>query len=150
VRGAVVVALALFIARVSTAQAPSARPVAFEARLDGILASRVTTTHVGLGVARAATRNVELQVVVGGGITTRGGRDDASASARADILARFAPPPGDRNRWGGYAAGGVSALVERGTHGRAVLALLVGARGRRSFVEVGLGGGLRLGAGVRF
>lgn len=149
-RGAVVVAFALFIARVSTAQAPSARSVAFEARLDGILANRVTTTHVGLGVARAATRSVELQVVVGGGITTRGGQDDANASARADILARFAPLPADRNRWGAYAAGGVSALVERGTRGRAVLALLVGARGRRSFVEVGLGGGLRLGAGVRF
>jgi hypothetical protein len=150
VRGAVVVALALFIARVSTAQAPSARRVAFAARLDGILASRVTNTHVGLGVARAATRNVALRVVVGGGITTRRGQDETRASARADILARFAPPPGDRNRWGAYAAGGVSALVERGTHGRAVLALLVGARGRRSFVEVGLGGGLRLGAGVRF
>jgi hypothetical protein len=149
VRGAVVVALALFIARVSTAQAPSARSVAFEARVDGILASRVTTTHVGLGVARAATRSVELQVVVGGGITTRGGQDGASASARADILARFAPLPADRNRWGAYAAGGVSALVERGTHGRAVLALLVGARGRRSFVEVGLGGGFRIGGGVR-
>lgn len=149
-RGALVVALALLIARTATAQTPSARRLAFEARLDAILASRVTTTHVGLGLARAATRSVELQVVVGGGITTRGGQDDASASARADILARFAPLPADRNRWGAYAAGGVSALVERGTRGRAVLALLVGARGRRSFVEVGLGGGLRLGAGLRF
>jgi hypothetical protein len=149
VRGALVVALALLIARVSTAQMPSARRVAVEARLDAILASRVTTTHVGLGIARAASRNLELGVVAGGGITTRDGQDGASASARADVIARFAPLPADRNRWGAYAAGGVSALVERGTRGRAVLALLVGARGRRSFVEVGLGGGLRLGAGVR-
>jgi hypothetical protein len=150
VRGAVVVALALLVARASPAQLPSARRVAFEARLDGILASRSTTTHVGLGVSRAASRNLELQIVVGGGITMRDDQDDTSGSARADVLARFAPPPADRNRWGAYAAGGVSALVERGTRGRAVLALVVGARGRRGFVEAGLGGGLRLGAGVRF
>jgi hypothetical protein len=149
VRGALVVALALLVARLSAAQLPSARPVVFEARVDAILARRVTTTHVGLGASRAASRNLELHVVVAGGLTMRDERDDASASARADLLARFAPLPADRSRWGAYAAGGVSALVERGTRGRAVLALLVGARGRRGFVEAGLGGGLRLGAGVR-
>lgn len=138
------------MARVSAAQAPSARPVAFEARLDGIVARDITTTHAGLGLTRRASRNFEVQVAVGGGVTMREGRDDASASARADVLARFAPPPADRNRWGGYAAGGVSALVERGARGRAVLALLIGARGRRALVEAGLGGGLRLGAGLRF
>jgi hypothetical protein len=90
-----------------------------------------------------------LQVVVGGGVTTRDDQDDASASARGDVLARFAPPPANRNRWGAYAAGGVSALVERGERGRAVLVLVVGARGRRGFVEAGLGGGFRLGAGLR-
>jgi hypothetical protein len=150
VRGAVVVALALLAARVSTAQAPNARPLVFEARLDGIVATRAATTHAGLGLTRAASRNLELEIVVAGGITMRDERDDASVSARGDVLARFAPAPADRARWGAYAAGGVSALVERGTHGRAVLALLVGARGRRAFVEAGLGGGVRLGAGVRF
>jgi hypothetical protein len=142
-------ALAILVARTSTAQVPSARPVALEARLDGIVASRATTTHAGLGLTRPASRNFELEVVVGGGVTMRDERDDARASARADILARFAPLPADRNRWGAYAAGGVSALVERGARGRAVLALLVGARRRRGFVEAGLGGGLRVGVGLR-
>jgi hypothetical protein len=150
VRGAALVALALLVARISTAQAPSARPLSFEARLDGILASRITTTHLGLGLTKAALRNLELSVAIGGGVTLRDERDDANASARADVLARFAPPPANPNRWSAYAAGGVSALVERGTRGRAVLALVIGARGRRAFVEAGLGGGLRVGGGVRF
>lgn len=149
-RGAAVVALVLLAARVSSAQAPSARPLVFEARLDGIVARRTATTHAGLGITRAASRNLELEIVVGGGITMRDERDDPSASARGDVLARFAPVPANRGRWGAYAAGGVSALVERGSRGRAVLALLVGARGRRTFVEAGLGGGVRLGAGLRF
>lgn len=149
-RGTALVALTLLLAGVATAQEPSARPITFEARLDGILASRVTTTHAGLGLTGSASRNLELQVVLGGGVTMRDEQDDVSASARADVLARFAPAPANRTRWGAYAAGGVSALVERGARGRAVLTLLVGARGRRTFVEAGLGGGFRFGAGVRF
>jgi hypothetical protein len=149
VRGTAVVALVLLVARVSTAQTPTVRPVALEVRFDGILANRLTTTHLGLGVTRAASRNLELAVVMAGGITLRDGEDDAHASGRADALARFAPLPANRNRWNAYAAGGVSALVERGARGRAVLAILVGVRGRRGFVEAGLGGGLRLGVGLR-
>lgn len=75
--------------------------------------------------------------------------DDDRASARADVLARFAPPLAG-NSWGAYASGGVSGLFERGARGRAVLVLLVGARGRRAFIEGGLGGGARVGGGVRF
>jgi hypothetical protein len=44
----------------------------------------------------------------------------------------------------------VGGLFERGATGKAVLVLLAGVRGRRAFVEVGLGGGVRLGAGLRF
>jgi hypothetical protein len=80
----------------------------------------------------------------------RDAQDDASASARADVVARFAPSPANRNAWGAYASGGVSGLFERGARGRAVLVLLAGARGRRAFIEGGLGGGARLGGGVRF
>jgi hypothetical protein len=150
VRGTVLVALALLVPRVAIAQGSAARPLTLAARLDGIVASRHTTTHIGLGLTRAASRNLELEVVAAGGVTMRDAPDDRSASARGDVLVRFAPARGTRSRWSAYAAGGISALVERGTRGRAVLALLVGARGRRAFVEAGLGGGVRLGAGVRF
>ena len=148
-RGAAVVALTLLVARGSAAQS-SARPIGVEARLDGIVASRATTTHAGLGLTKRTARHLEMQLVVGAGVTMRDGSDDASASGRADLLARFAPVPDNPNQWTAYASGGVSALMERGARGRAVLALVVGARGRRAFVEAGLGGGLRLGSGVRF
>jgi len=148
VRGAILVALALAIARDALAQAP-ARPLVVEVRADGIFAKRVTTAHLGLGVTRPASRNLELQLVLGGGTTMREATDDHRASARADVLARFAPPLAV-NSWGAYASGGVSGLFERGARGRAVLVLLVGARGRRAFIEGGLGGGARVGGGVRF
>jgi hypothetical protein len=150
VRGAAVITLALLIADSSPAQTPSARSTGLEVRLDGIVASRATAAHAGLGLTRRAARHLEMQLVGAAGVTVRDGSEDASASGRADLLARFAPAPDDPNRWSAYAGGGVSALMERGMRGRAVLALLVGARNRRLFFEAGLGGGVRLGSGIRF
>ena len=147
-RGAAVVALAL-LARVGAAQVPP-RSAAIEVRVDGIFGQDVATAHAGLGLIRPASRNFELELVLGGGMTTRDEQDESRASARADILARFAPPPASRDAWSAYAAGGVGGLFERGVKGRGAIILLVGARGRRTFVEAGLGGGLRLGAGGRF
>ena len=147
----VVIALTLLAARAAESQARSA----LEVRVDGIAASRVTTVHLGVGGTRVVSRNLELQLVIGGGTAFREGSSDDAAAGRGDLLARFAPLPTDGRRWGAYVASGLSALVERGTSGRAVLALLVGieggrARETRSFVELGVGGGVRLGAGVRF
>jgi hypothetical protein len=147
----VVIALTVFAAHAAQSQARGA----VEVRVDGILASRVTTAHLGVGATRVVSRNLELQLVIGGGTAFREGSSENAAAGRADLLARFAPLPADRQRWSAYVAGGLSALVERGTRGRAVLALLVGmeggrARETRSFVELGVGGGVRLGAGVRF
>jgi hypothetical protein len=149
VRGAAVVALTLVFASGSAAQAPGARSMGFEARLDGIVASRATAAHAGLGLTRRAARHLEMHLVAAIGVTLRDGSDEAT-SGRADLLARFAPVPDDPTRWSAYAGGGVSALMEHGARGRAVLALVIGARNRRLFVEAGLGGGLRLGSGVRF
>ena len=144
-------ALMLLVAPAAYSQPRSA----LEVRVDGILASRVTTVHLGVGGTRLVARNLELQLVIGGGTAFRRALSGKATAGRADLLARFAPLPADRQRWGAYVSGGVSALVERGTRGRAVLALLVGieggrARETRNFVELGVGGGVRVGAGVRF
>ncbi|HZO18720.1 MAG TPA: hypothetical protein VFB46_07030 [Gemmatimonadaceae bacterium] len=149
-RGTLLIAVALLVARSAATQTPAERPLALEARFDGIFARRVTTTHAGLGVTRAASRNLELQIVLAGGVTMRGDNDDRNASGRADVLARFAPRPTRRDAWAAYGGGGASVLVEKTARGRAVLAIVVGVRGRRQFVEMGLGGGFRAGAGVRF
>ncbi|HET6701214.1 MAG TPA: hypothetical protein VFH14_05400 [Gemmatimonadaceae bacterium] len=147
-RGALLVALAILAPRAATAQVAT-RPLAVEARADGIFARRATATHVGVGLARRASRNLEMALVLAGGITTRDELDDPRASARADVLGRFAPAPASPTAWTAYASVGVGGLFERGTTGRAVLVLLAGVRGQRAFVEAGLGGGLRLGAGLR-
>jgi hypothetical protein len=147
----IVIGLALLSARTAEAQ----KRGALEVRVDAIAARHVTHAHLGLGATRIVSRNLEVQLVVAGGTALRGASNGDDASGRADLLARFAPLPADGQRWSAYVAGGLSTLVERGTHGRAVLALLVGmeggrARETRTFVELGLGGGLRAGAGVRF
>ena len=116
--------------------------------MDGILARRSTATHVGLGVIRPISRNLDAQLVVGAGATVRED-DDPRASGRAEVLARFAPPPASPNAWGAYASAGAGALVERDARGRGVLVLLLGIRKGDGFFEAGLGGGVRLGIGVR-
>jgi hypothetical protein len=146
-----VIALTLLAVRTAESQKQSA----LEVRVDGIASSHVTTVYVGLGGTRVVSRNLEVQLVIGGGTAFREASSGNAPAGRADLLARFAPLPSDRQRWSAYLAGGLSALVERGTSGRAVLALLVGmeggrARETRSFLELGVGGGFRLGAGVRF
>ncbi|HEY7408890.1 MAG TPA: hypothetical protein VH638_11545 [Gemmatimonadaceae bacterium] len=148
-RGALLVALAILAPRAATAQVAT-RSLAIEARADGIVARRATATHIGMGVARQASRNLEMALVLAGGVTTRDELDDPRASGRADVLARFAPAPASATAWSAYASAGVGGLFERGATGKAVLVLLAGVRGRRAFVEVGLGGGVRLGAGLRF
>lgn len=147
----VVIALTLVSARFAESQKRSA----LEVRVDAIAATRVTNVHLGIGATRVVSRNLEIQLVIAGGTAFRRALSGDAAAGRADLLARFAPLPADRQRWSAYVAGGLSALVERGTSGRAVLALLVGmeggrARETRNFVELGVGGGLRVGAGVRF
>lgn len=144
-RGAVVVALAVIVTRTVAAQA---RSIACDARVDGIFTHGAATTHLGLGVARPLSRNIGIQLVIAGGATRSD--DDSNASARADVLARFAPAPTNTNAWAAYANAGVGALVQREAKGRAVLVTLIGMQRRGGFVEAGLGGGLRVGAGLRF
>ncbi|HJU69749.1 MAG TPA: hypothetical protein VJ650_16025 [Gemmatimonadaceae bacterium] len=147
-RAAIVVALAIIFTRTVAAQAP-ARSVAFDIRADGIITEGAGTAHLGFGVARRLSRNVGMQVVLGAGATMSG--DGYSlASGRADVLARFAPAPSSANGWAAYASAGAGAIVYRESKGDGVLVVLLGVQKRRGFLEAGLGGGLRLGAGVRF
>ena len=146
-RGAIVVAFAVILARTVAAQA--ARSTAFDIRADGIITEGEGTAHLGFGVARRVSRNVGMQVVLGAG-ATMSGDGYTLGSGRADVLARFAPAPGSANDWAAYANAGVGAIVYRKSKGSGVLVVLLGVQKRRGFVEAGLGGGFRVGGGVRF
>lgn len=130
-------------------QAPS-RPQP-QLRLD-IIAARSTALHAGLGAAIPLGRYVRAEVV--GAAGTLLGEDGASFSARGDVVARWMFDPELTSRWAAYAGGGASARYDEPDDWRALLVVLFGAEGPRwrgavPFVEVGYGGGLRAGIGLR-
>ena len=78
-------------------------------------------------------------------------RDDrAVAGGRVDLAGRYVLDPFHEFRWGPYAGGGLTARWTDGAGWRANLLVLLGiegpeSHGWRTAVEVGAGGGVRLG-----
>ena len=119
--------------------------------MDAIVAE-TAVVHAGLGVTRALGNYVRLGAVVAAGVALE--NDARAPSARADIIGRFLFDPLLQHRWGGYAGGGASLRYERGDQMRPRLLLLLGVegqpvRGLMPALEVGLGGGVRLGIVLR-
>jgi hypothetical protein len=75
-------------------------------------------------------------------------------SGRVDFFARFHFDPFRESRWAPYGGGGVSGRFDNGERARAFLLLLAGLDGpihggMTSSVELGLGGGARIGVIIR-
>jgi hypothetical protein len=90
---------------------------------------------------------------LGLGITANVGDADGSLGARVEAVTVFHFNPFRRRGVGGYGAGGV-AVVATDSGSREFLVLLMGLEarpGRRYgwFVEAGVGGGVRVSAGIR-
>jgi hypothetical protein len=122
-----------------------------ELRVDALVA-RATALHLGLGGSLPAGRAVRVEIVAAGGGARRDG--DTRLSLRGDVVARFLLDPERLARWGLYAGAGGSVRHDEGGRTRALAVVTIGVEGpggRRlmPFVEVGLGGGARIGAGVR-
>lgn len=122
-----------------------------EARLD-VLASRRTALHAGVGVSAAVERYVRLELLAAAGASWR--RGGAVGSARVDGVARFMLDPEFAAPWAPYAGGGIGARWDAGDGWRGVFIALLGVEGPRwgsvvPFVEIGYGGGARVGAGLR-
>ena len=95
---------------------------------------------------------VRLGVVAAAGQAWKDG--EGVASGRVDALARFVVDPLREFRWAPYAAGGVGGMYDESEHWRAVLVGVLGVEGPAlgsvvPAVEVGLGGGTRVGVVVR-
>lgn len=124
-----------------------------EARIDGIF-SEQTAVHAGLGLSVPAGLYVRTGLVLGAGIGRHG------FDARTDLIGRFSFDPLRQSRWAPYAGAGVSARFNSTADGEAkgYLLFFLGMEGPMPrglttavvpAVEVGLGGGVRVGVILR-
>lgn len=127
---------------------PRAQP---EVRADFVDA-RVPAAHVGVGVSVPASTYVRLGVVAAAGQAWPDGR--RTVAGRIDGLARFVVDPQREFCWAPYASGGIGAIYDGEEHWRGVLIGALGIEGPASghivpAFEVGFGGGVRVGIGLR-
>jgi len=128
--------------------APRIQP---EARAD-FIGSRAAAAHIGVGVSVPATTYVRLGVVGAVGQAWSGG--DATIAGRVDALVRFVVDPLREFRWAPYATGGIGGIYDGSEKWRGVLVGALGIEGPASgrivpALEVGFGGGARVGVVVR-
>jgi hypothetical protein len=142
------------LSRAAHAQDPGFKPpVQLELRAD-VLGGPPAGAQLGIGANMAADSYVRIGLDVAGGIAAR---DGGVGAARADLVARYLFDPFKEIRWGPYAGGGISAQwYDRsgGANWRGNLLVVLGVEGPvhagwRTSVELGLGGGARLGVVLR-
>ena len=129
------------------AQAAKRSIVDPEFRIDGIIA-RVSALQAGAGVTVVAGTYVRAGIVSGLGFSHDG------LSGRIDGFARFHSDPFRQSRWAPYVGGGISGRFDRVAGARAYLLFLAGLdgpvnNGVTPSVELGLGGGARIGVILR-
>jgi hypothetical protein len=120
-------------------------------RADALLA-REASGHVAGGLSVPVARYVRIDLTAGGGVAERPG-GGTRGETRAELLGRFVLDPEFTRRWAMYGAAGVSVIAAAGDT-RELLLVALGVEGPRwggavPFAELGLGGGVRLGIGVR-
>ena len=150
------VLLAAAAAALPAQAAGAPRHVQLEAR-GVVIAGRATAVQGALGLVVPLGTYVRTSAVAGGGTVSLGG--ETRGSARADVVARFLFDPFLERRWGSYGGAGVSAIYtgggrERGGGWRGYLLAVAGiegppAHGILPAIEIGLGGGTRVGVVLR-
>jgi hypothetical protein len=154
--GAVVLASIALLATASTpvsAQQPSI-PIVPELRID-VLGVNPTSVQGAVGVEIPAGYYVRVGLLAGAGATIEPD-GESRAAGRIDLLARFLIDPFRQSRWGFSAGAGVSLRADPGDRARPQLLAALDLEGRRSrgglspSLQVGLGGGVRGGVGLRW
>ena len=130
---------------------PFKTPVQFEARLDA-LGGPPAGAQIGVGANAAAGYYVRVGADVAAGAASRAG--SALFTGRVDLTSRFLLDPFHQFAWGPYVGGGLTAQWDQRAAWRSDLLVLIGFEGPvhagwRTSVELGLGGGARLGVVFR-
>jgi hypothetical protein len=152
-RPAALATLLAFIVPVIGSGQGRPQPVQHELRLDGLFAEG-SAVHAGYGVSVPAGLYVRTGLVLGAGAGRHG------LEGRSDLIGRFSFDPLRQSRWGPYGGAGVSARFNStADHGaKAYLLFFLGVegplpagrtRGWVPAIEVGLGGGARIGIVMR-
>ena len=153
--GALLGAIALLAVAPVAAHAQQQRVrIAPEVRLD-VIGAHPTSVQGAIGVEIPAGTYVRVGVLGGAGATIES--DGTSrAAGRLDVLARFLVDPFRQTRWGFSAGAGVSLRADPGDRVRPRLLVAFDLEGRRSrggvspSLQIGLGGGVRGGVGLRW
>lgn len=150
------VALVLVAGSSANANAQTAPAPMPELRADLIVGHR-PAIQVGAGVQIPAGIYVRLGLdgAVGMATGARTAGTSSRADARVDLLARFLLDPFRQRAYGLSVGGGLSLRAEPGERARPLLLVALDVEGRRSArgvapaLQVGVGGGLRLGVVLR-
>ena len=130
---------------------PAQGPAVPEVRLD-LLVGRSAALHLGAALGMRSGLYLRPTVVVAAGPAWQ--HDTVRTSGRVEALARFVLDPFRESSVGLYAQGGLTALYDPWERWRGLVIVAVGAElparaGGVWAVEVGLGGGVRLGLALR-
>lgn len=142
--------------RVAGAQVASPPVVESELRVDAIIGNQ-PAVQVGAGAQFALGYYVRLGVDGAVGVRTgqRSPASDSRLDGRLDVLTRFLLDPFRQSAYGLSVGGGLSLRAEPGDRVRPLLLVAADLEGRRSragfspALQVGLGGGVRLGIVLR-
>jgi len=120
--------------------------------VDALADDRVDAVHALAGIAVPIGTYTRIGLLAGGGAAHLAGA--TIGSVRADAIARFALDPYRQSRWGISAGGGIIVRHEPALGTRGYLALVVDAEGPARggvapAIQLGLGGGVRLGVALR-
>lgn len=137
--------------RAQLAESMRAQP---EVRVDATFRDRRQIVEAGAGVQVPMGYYVRVGVV--GAVGSSFGNGTSGATGRVDILGRFLFDPFRQNAIGVSAGAGLSLRAERGDRVRPLLMAAVDVERRRwangisPALQVGLGGGVRVGLGLRW
>ena len=142
--------LTLAVARASRGQA------AYQLRVTPELRADVIRLNDHFGVEAGGGVQIPMGYYTRIGITAAAGAIASDASGRLDIVARFLFDPFLQQRWGLSAGAGLSLRARAHDHVRPYLLTVIDLEGPHSStglspsLQLGLGGGLRLGGALRW